>query len=160
MKAKHRNALSWLPLGPKTPGDYEDQRNGAHQIMSSYHVMSHHIMLHHAIWHSVYLSSFLLRHTHSSSIVCLLFSILLLSCTFQPLTLYCVAPQAMKSLISLEVDCIITVLMGLHLFAWMCLTIYWYVWMLSMTWTSITHSVDRYATRTCNIFYQSNWCFL
>ena len=85
MKAKHRNALSWLPLGPKTPGDYEDQRNGAHHIMlhliischiSSYHFSSHHATSHHARWHSVYLSSFLLRHTHSSSIVCLLSSVL------------------------------------------------------------------------------------
>ena len=43
---------------------------GMELIKLCHHVMSHHIMLHHAIWHSVYLSSFLLRHTHSSSIVC------------------------------------------------------------------------------------------
>ena len=49
-------------------------------IMSSCHISSHHAIWHiwsyHAIWHSVYLSSFLLRHTYSSSIVCHLSSVL------------------------------------------------------------------------------------
>ena len=53
----------------------------SHLIISCHHVKSHHITScyiwsYHAIWHSVYLSLFLLRHTHSSSIVCLLSSVL------------------------------------------------------------------------------------
>ena len=159
MKAKHRNALSWLPLGPKTPGDYEDQRNGAHHIMSSYHVMSHliischHVTSHHIMSHLI-VSSYHVTSYHVIMLhliisrymtLCLPIVILaasytfifyslssvfcspfysILSCTFQPLTLYCVAPQAMKSLISLEIDCIITVLMGLLLSAWMSTDMY------------------------------------
>ena len=41
-----------------------------HHIMSNHIMSSCYISSYHAIWHSVYLSSFLQRHTHSSSIVC------------------------------------------------------------------------------------------
>ena len=55
--------------GLKTPETMKTK--GMELIISCHHVTSYH-----AIWHSVYLSSFLLRHTHSSSIVCLLSSVL------------------------------------------------------------------------------------
>ena len=95
----------------------------SHHIMSSCQISSYHIMLHLIIsrYMTLCLPIVILTASYTfifyslSSVFCSPFySILLLSCTFQSLTLYCVAPQAMKSLISLEVDCIITVLIYLH----------------------------------------------